>query len=174
MFGSKNGDPAQDFNRAWMEQTIGTKKCQASILVWGIGSKEAPLYDGSKYKDPEEMSDCLDILGDFPDAEQYSVDDTQMFPGVHLMEQRLELSALRPQRVVESNLYLKSHQTLNTVVFKGHTIRNGYVSQRGRGHWGAGESSCLYPALCTVSAQHLTLSLLFSSSSLPHQISTRG
>lgn len=82
------------------------------------------------------MSDCLDILGDFPDAEQASVDDTFMFKGVHNLEKRLRLQGLRPQRVVESNLFLKSHQTLNTVVFKGHTIRNGHVSQRGRGHWG--------------------------------------
>lgn len=126
-------DPA-DFTGSWHSQEIGTKKCHKSILVWGIGSR-ATL--GDTYKDPEDMSDCVDILGNFPDAEQYSIDDIDMFHGVSKLERRLGLSSLRPQRVVESNLYLKSHQTLNTVCFKGHTIRNGYVSQRGRGHWGA-------------------------------------
>lgn len=126
-------DDASDFTESWYAQEIGTKKCHKSILVWGVGS---PATLDDKYKDPEEMSDCVDILGNFPDAPQYSIDDTDMFHGVSSLERRLQLSALRPQRVVESNLYLKSHQTLNTVCFKGHTIRNGYVSQRGRGHWG--------------------------------------
>ena len=126
-------DSAADFTTHWHGQEIGTKKCHKSILVWGIGS---PDTVGNKYKDPEEMSDCIDLLGNFPDAPQYSIDDTDMFHGVSKLETTLGLGSLRPQRVVESNLYLKSHQTLNTVCFKGHTIRNGCVSQRGRGHWG--------------------------------------
>lgn len=122
---------AEDFTTHWHSQQIGTKKCHKSILVWGIGCPA-----DNHYKNPDDMSDCVDILGNFPDAPQYSIDDTDMFHGVSQLERRLGLSSLRPQRVVESNLYLKSHQTLNTVCFKGHTIRNGYVTQRGRGHWG--------------------------------------
>ena len=92
-----------------------------------------------------------------------------MFDGVNKLESELKLSKLRPMRNSEGNLFLKSmvsnifyltktrlalsfltfpahpppQMPLNTVMFRGHTLRRDAtskgdfkVTQNGRGHWG--------------------------------------
>ena len=70
--------------------------------------------------------------------------ETKMFRGVDELEKILGLSALRPMRNAEGNLFLKSMMPLNTVCFRGHTYRKAdnkattkfKLTQNGRGHWG--------------------------------------
>merc|ERR1712224_783536 len=91
-----------------------------------------------------ELPDAIDLLGDFPEAQAGSIaENTKMFKGVEVLEQKLGLSSLRPMRNAEGNLFLKSMMPLNTVCFRGHTYRkkNGAnatfkLTQNGRGHWG--------------------------------------
>ena len=90
----------------------------------------------------EKYPDSLDLLGNFPDAQEGQIETPVMFEGVSELETELGLQKLRPMRNSEGNLFLKSMMPLNTVMFRGHTIRQKTpnaewkVTQNGRGHWG--------------------------------------
>lgn len=123
------------FLDAWTNQTIGRKEQKYSLIAFATADNEEKI---------KAYPDAIDMLGDFPEAEQGMIaDDTTMFEGVDKLEEILELGQLRPMRNAENGLFLKSMMPLNTVMFRGHTKRAKsstspfVVTEGGRGHWGA-------------------------------------
>merc|ERR1719502_785693 len=107
----------------------------------------APPAVGTGTSLPEKLPEALDLLGSFPHSAAQQLSDEQHFPNANILEQILQLGQLRPARDAEAELYLKSMLPLNTVMFRGHTIRrntkaggqqaNWTVTEIGRGHWGS-------------------------------------
>lgn len=125
---------AASFKSRWSDQEIGRKEMSESLIAFSVDMDDNKI-DG--------LPDALDLLGDFPEAQQGSIaENTKMFEGVDKLESALGLSALRPMRNAEGNLFLKSMMPLNTVCFRGHTYRDVgskgtfKLTQNGRGHWG--------------------------------------
>ena len=124
----------ESFSKCWADQEIGRKEMSESLVAFSVDMTEDEIH---------ELPDALDLLGDFPEAQAESIaENTKMFRGVDELEGILGLSALRPMRNAEGNLFLKSMMPLNTVCFRGHTNRKKKsdrkfrVTQNGRGHWG--------------------------------------
>ena len=122
------------FRERWDQQEIGRKEMSESLIAFSVDMTEDEIT---------ALPDALDLLGDFPEAQQGSIaENTKMFRGVEVLERELGLSALRPMRNAEGNLFLKSMMPLNTVCFRGHTYRDVgstgkfKLTQNGRGHWG--------------------------------------
>ena len=139
---------AASFKSRWSDQEIGRKEMSESLIAFSVDMDDP--NDATKGK-IAELPDALDLLGDFPEAEQGSIaENTKMFEGVDKLESALGLSALRPMRNAEGNLFLKSMMPLNTVCFRGHCYRSlettdssgvktqskFKLTQNGRGHWG--------------------------------------
>jgi hypothetical protein len=135
---------AASFKSRWADQEIGRKEMSESLIAFSVDMDD----DATTTKDKiHELPDALDLLGDFPEAQEGSIaENTKMFEGVDVLEKELGLGSLRPMRNAEGNLFLKSMMPLNTVCFRGHTYRsvkdsNGdfgkfKLTQNGRGHWG--------------------------------------
>lgn len=132
------------FSKRWADQEIGRKEMSESLIAFSVDMDDNPATNKHKI---HELPDALDLLGDFPEAQEGSIaEDTKMFEGVDVLEKELNLGSLRPMRNAEGNLFLKSMMPLNTVCFRGHTYRsvkdsNGVfgkfkLTQNGRGHWG--------------------------------------
>lgn len=122
---------AQDFKDAWMDQTIGTKRCRQSLMAWRVPAGTA-----------KDLPDAIDLMGDFPLAASNELaTQTKTFAGVQELEQALGLGALRPLRQAEGNLFLRASTPLNTVMFRGmqYTQKGAdkpRITQLGTGHWG--------------------------------------
>lgn len=106
----------------------------------------APPAGGTGTSLPDKLPEALDLLGSFPHSAAQQLSDEQHFPNADILEKILELQQLRPARDAEAELYLKSMLPLNTVMFRGHTLRrnkrvpgqeNWTVTEIGRGHWGS-------------------------------------
>lgn len=130
------------FEERWRNQEIGRKEMSESLIAFSV-NMDGTNSDDSIQPNISELPDALDLLGDFPEAQAGSIaESTKMFEGVDKLEKILGLSALRPMRNAEGNLFLKSMMPLNTVCFRGHTYRdagntgNFKLTQNGRGHWG--------------------------------------
>jgi hypothetical protein len=130
---------AASFKSRWADQEIGRKEMSESLIAFSVD------MDSKGKGKIAELPDALDLLGDFPEAQKGSIaEETKMFEGVDVLENILGLSALRPMRNAEGNLFLKSMMPLNTVCFRGHTYRKAdknaktkfKLTQNGRGHWG--------------------------------------
>lgn len=123
----------EQFSKRWADQEIGRKEMSESLIAFSVDMTKDEIH---------ELPDAVDLLGDFPEAQAGSIaENTKMFRGVEELEGILGLSALRPMRNAEGNLFLKSMMPLNTVCFRGHTNRKAKgkkfrVTQNGRGHWG--------------------------------------
>ena len=124
------------FGKRWQDQEIGRKEMSESLIAFSVDMSDSEITG---------LPDALDLLGDFPEAQAGSIaEETKMFRGVDELEKILGLSALRPMRNAEGNLFLKSMMPLNTVCFRGHTYRKAdnkattkfKLTQNGRGHWG--------------------------------------
>lgn len=134
--GIKFFETPNDFAKRWDNQEIGRKEMSESLIAFSVDMDEKAIH---------ALPDALDLLGDFPEAQQSSIaESTKMFKGVEKLEAVLGLSALRPMRNAEGNLFLKSMMPINTVCFRGHTYRRvknnneqWKLTQNGRGHWGA-------------------------------------
>lgn len=133
--GIKFFESPKDFAERWDNQEIGRKEMSQSLIAFSVDMNAKEIH---------ALPDALDLLGDFPEAQQSSIaESTQMFKGVEELEKVLGLSALRPMRNAEGNLFLKSMMPINTVCFRGHTYRrtgsqgDWKLTQNGRGHWGA-------------------------------------
>ena len=155
------------FRDEWMEQKIGTKEATKSLIAWSMGSK----WQASK---PDKMPEAIDLLGAFPaSAAGQTLASERHFPDANLLEDILTLQQLRPARDAEAELYLKSMLPLNTVMFRGHTLRRNTksstasqkewkVTEIGRGHWGSNicKSFCFAecpPCVCLTFASALSL-----------------
>ena len=133
--GVKFFENPEAFRSRWQDQEIGRKEMSESLIAFSVDMSEDEI---------QELPDALDLLGDFPEAQAGSIaENTKMFKGVDDLERILGLEALRPMRNAEGNLFLKSMMPINTVCFRGHTIRKKkgddekfVVTQNGRGHWG--------------------------------------
>ena len=128
------------FTKRWADQEIGRKEMSESLIAFSVDMDDNPKTNKPKIA---ELPDALDLLGDFPEAQEGSIaEDTKMFEGVDVLESALNLMSLRPMRNAEGNLFLKSMMPLNTVCFRGHTYRSTdkgntfKLTQNGRGHWG--------------------------------------
>jgi len=135
---------AASFSKRWADQEIGRKEMSESLIAFSVDMTDKEIH---------ELPDALDLLGDFPEAQEGSIaENTKMFKGVEVLESALDLGSLRPMRNAEGNLFLKSMMPLNTVCFRGHTYRSRItkksssgaiqeqtkfkLTQNGRGHWG--------------------------------------
>ena len=124
----------ESFQERWNNQDIGRKQMSESLIAFSVDMSPQEIH---------ELPDAIDLLGDFPEAQAGTVSEgVKMFKGVEILENLLGLGALRPMRNAEDNLYLKSMMPINTVCFRGHTVRKKdgdnkfVVTQNGRGHWG--------------------------------------
>ena len=86
------------FRERWDQQEIGRKEMSESLIAFSVDMTEDEIT---------ALPDALDLLGDFPEAQQGSIaENTKMFRGVEVLERELGLSALRPMRNAEGNLFL--------------------------------------------------------------------
>ena len=125
------------FSEAWMDQSIGTKRCRQSLMAWAVPKGTA-----------KNLPDAIDLMGDFPLAASNELStQTKAFEGVQVLERQLGLGALRPLRQAEGNLFMRASTPLNTVMFRGMQYTQKAVAgsaeaskpritQLGTGHWG--------------------------------------
>lgn len=120
------------FSEAWMDQSIGTKRCRQSLMAWAVPGGTA-----------KDLPDAIDLMGDFPLAASNELStQTKAFEGVQVLERKLGLGALRPLRQAEGNLFMRASTPLNTVMFRGmqytqkDKVSKPRITQLGTGHWG--------------------------------------
>ena len=115
-------------------------------VAQAAGPPPAPPAVGRGTSLPDKLPEALDLLGSFPHSAAQQLSDEQHFPNADILEEILQLGQLRPARDAEAELYLKSMLPLNTVMFRGHTLRRNTkatpaqdwtVTEIGRGHWGS-------------------------------------